>query len=62
MSAVRFSETRVREGLPGIIQLRRKLHAIPEIGLDLPETSALVEAELRALGLAPTWTPCRSRN
>jgi amidohydrolase len=54
MSAVRFAESRVREGLPGIIQLRRKLHAIPEIGLDLPETSALVEAELRALGLAPS--------
>ena len=52
--AVRFPEPQVRHALPGIIDLRRRLHAIPEVGLDLPETAALVEAELRALGLAPT--------
>jgi amidohydrolase len=51
--AVRFPEPQVRRRLPGIIQLRRRLHAIPEVGLELPETAALVEAELRALGLAP---------
>jgi amidohydrolase len=50
---VRFPEARVREALPKVVDLRRKLHAIPELGLDLPETAALVEAELRALGLAP---------
>src|SRR5208337_4943565 len=50
---VRFPEARVREALPKVVDLRRKLHAIPELGLDLPETAALVEAELRDLGLAP---------
>jgi len=52
-TAIRFSEPRVRAALPGVIQLRRRLHAIPEIGMDLPETAALVEAALRGLGLAP---------
>jgi amidohydrolase len=52
-AAVRFPEARVRDKLPGIIQLRRTLHAIPELGLDLPQTAAVVEAELRALGLRP---------
>ncbi len=56
--AVRFPEPQVRRRLPGIIQLRRRLHAIPEVGLDLPETAALVEAELRALGLAPRRVGC----
>ena len=50
---IRFPEARVRGVLPGVIALRRRLHAIPELGLDLPETTAAVEAELRALGLAP---------
>jgi amidohydrolase len=48
-----FPEPRVRATLPGVIQWRRTLHAIPEIGLDLPETAAMVEAALRGLGLAP---------
>ena len=51
--ALRFPESRVRPALPGIIGLRRRLHAIPELGLDLPATAGLVEAELRALGLEP---------
>jgi metal-dependent amidase/aminoacylase/carboxypeptidase family protein len=51
--SVRFPESQVRDSLPRIIDLRHRLHAIPEVGLDLPETSSLVEAELRALGLAP---------
>jgi amidohydrolase len=50
---LRFPESRVRAALPQVVELRRRLHAIPELGLDLPETAALVEAELRALGLAP---------
>ena len=50
---IRFPESRVRGVLSGVIALRRRLHAIPELGLDLPETTAVVEAELRALGLAP---------
>jgi len=59
MSApIRFPEARVRAALPGIIALRRRLHAIPELGLDLPETAALVEAQLRALGLAPRRAGC----
>lgn len=54
MSAtLRFPESRVRAALPAVIEMRRRLHAIPEVGLDLPETSALVEASLRGLGLAP---------
>ena len=51
--AIRFPEPRIRRALPGVIALRRRLHAIPELGLELPETTALVEAELRGLGLAP---------
>lgn len=50
---LRFPESRVRAALPRMVALRRRLHAIPELGLDLPETAALVEAELRALGLEP---------
>jgi amidohydrolase len=49
----RFGLDRVREGLPRVVELRRALHRVPEVGLDLPETAALVEAELRSLGLAP---------
>jgi metal-dependent amidase/aminoacylase/carboxypeptidase family protein len=56
--SVRFPEPRVRDSLPAIIQLRRQLHAIPELGLDLPETASLVEAELRKLGLAPRRAGC----
>ena len=34
-----------------MIQLRRDLHQIPEVGYDLPETSAYVAAELDRLGI-----------
>ena len=51
--AIRFAERQVRAILPEVIALRRTLHAIPELGLDLPETAAVVEAQLRALGLEP---------
>jgi len=36
-----------------IVDWRRRLHQIPEVGLDLPETVACLEGEIRALGAAP---------
>ena len=39
--------------LPDIVAVRRRLHAHPEIGLQLPATQAAVIEELRALGLEP---------
>jgi amidohydrolase len=39
--------------LPDVVTLRRRLHRRPEVGLDLPETQALVADELRRLGLEP---------
>lgn len=47
-------ETVVREAreLEGsIVRDRRRLHQIPEVGMDLPETSAFVSARLRELGI-----------
>jgi amidohydrolase len=52
-AATRFPEPRVHAILPRIIEWRRQLHGIPEVGLELPETVARVAAELRALGLHP---------
>lgn len=43
-----------RAALPDIVAIRRRLHRVPEVGLQLPETQSLVAAELRALGLEPT--------
>ncbi len=40
--------------LPRMVELRRALHRLPELGLELPETAAIVERELRGLGLAPS--------
>jgi amidohydrolase len=40
--------------LPWIIDIRRRLHRVPEVGLDLPKTQAIVADELRRLGLEPT--------
>lgn len=34
-----------------IVTLRRALHQIPEVGLDLPETTAFVAGQLEALGI-----------
>ena len=34
-----------------MIEQRRELHQMPELGLDLPKTSAYVEEKLKALGL-----------
>lgn len=38
---------------PAMVELRRRLHRHPEIGLALPWTRSVVESELRALDLAP---------
>jgi hippurate hydrolase len=39
--------------LPDVIAVRRRLHRRPEIGLQLPETQAVVADELRSMGLEP---------
>ncbi len=39
--------------LPWVVDVRRRLHRRPEIGLQLPQTQAVVAAELGALGLEP---------
>ena len=39
--------------LPDLVDLRRRLHRVPEVGLQLPKTQAVVVEELRALGLEP---------
>jgi len=39
--------------LPDVIQLRRRLHQRPELGLALPHTQAFVADELGRLGLVP---------
>ena len=38
---------------PWLVEIRRRLHRRPEIGLELPDTQALVVEELRGLGLTP---------
>ena len=42
-----------REILPEVIALRRRLHRVPEVGLELPRTQAIVLDEVRGLGLDP---------
>jgi amidohydrolase len=39
--------------LPDVIETRRRIHRRPEIGLQLPETQAIVTDGLRGLGLEP---------
>jgi len=39
--------------LPEVIETRRRIHRRPEIGLDLPQTQAVVADALRGLGLEP---------
>jgi amidohydrolase len=39
--------------LPDIVTIRRRLHRVPEVGLHLPLTQAIVVEELERLGLAP---------
>jgi amidohydrolase len=43
-----------QEVLPDVIEIRRRLHRVPEVGLELPKTQALVIDAVRALGLDPT--------
>ena len=42
-----------REILPDVVEIRRRLHRIPEVGLELPRTQALVLDAVRELGLDP---------
>ena len=42
-----------RAALPATVDLRRRLHRTPEVGLHLPVTQAILVEELRALGLEP---------
>ena len=37
-----------------LIQMRRELHQIPEIGIELPKTAAYVKAKLIEYGYEPT--------
>jgi amidohydrolase len=39
--------------LPDVVRVRRRLHRRPELGLELPETQAVIVEGLRALGLEP---------
>ena len=39
--------------LPGVMEIRRRLHRRPEMGLRLPTTQTLIADELRRLGLEP---------
>lgn len=39
-----------------IVEDRRRLHQIPEVGMDLPETSAYVASRLDEMGVS--WRPC----
>ena len=42
-----------RAQLAELIEIRRRLHRRPEVGLLLPETQSIVAAELRRMGLEP---------
>ncbi len=43
--------TAARELLPDLVDIRRELHQIPEVGLDLPQTQAVILRELAGLPL-----------
>jgi amidohydrolase len=49
--------TEAREELPRAVALRRRIHAFPELGLDLPKTTAAVLESLD--GIALEWTRSR---
>ena len=52
---------RARAHLPALAELRRRLHAVPEVGLDLPRTQATVLEAVKDLGLSVrTGTACSS--
>lgn len=46
-------EEEARRLLPDVIELRRRIHREPEIGLNLPITQALIAEELSRMGLEP---------
>ena len=48
------------EDMEYCVRIRRQIHRRPELGFDLPETSALVKKELTAMGLEWTdrYAPC----
>ena len=48
------------ELLQYVVDIRRKIHRHPEIGFDLPETAALVRAELDKIGFpySEAYAPC----
>lgn len=48
--------SRAKELAPELTAHRRHLHACPEIGFDLPQTTAYVKAQLEAMGYTPQ--PC----
>jgi len=50
MSAPLFLK-QAQEHLPRAVELRRRIHACPELGLELPETRAAILEELEGLGL-----------
>ena len=43
-----------REDFENVITVRRELHRIPEIGFDLPKTTAVVKRELNSMGIPYT--------
>lgn len=43
--------TEASDMLPSLVKLRRKLHQVPELGLNLPDTQKIVIDELAGLGL-----------
>ena len=49
-----------REDFQYMIDIRRELHRIPEIGFDLPKTTAVVKRELERMGIPYTeqYAPC----
>ncbi|OAP25499.1 MULTISPECIES: M20 family metallopeptidase [Amycolatopsis] len=52
---------RAEPHLPGLVRLRRHLHAVPEVGLRLPRTQAALLDALSGLGLAiRTGSACTS--
>lgn len=47
----RYTLTRAGELSDELISIRRKIHQNPEIGFDLPKTTALVAEKLKAYGI-----------
>ncbi|MCB1270567.1 MAG: amidohydrolase [Microthrixaceae bacterium] len=54
MSIIEANDTIVQDVHPEVVELRRRLHRHPELGLDLPRTQAAVVEFLEGLGLEVT--------